>query len=195
MICTNCKTNNIYASTLCKNCYEKENSKNQYHKDGKWSDYSDQCKDCSTTSKPHHSWGFCTACYARQRRKYKRIGLTSKDLSVALRKRRPKLETRNLRHNTCKLCRNGRAYSYSGTYLPVCINCYPSWRKTVPCDGCSIPCLENAVETESDDGVIYWWHRECWLRACSEEQKQQLIDLAKALSEPPQRDSSHVSTP
>lgn len=68
--CTDCKKTIDYNQRkLCKNCWQKVESKQLFHIDGKWSKYGDMCIDCNTNSRPHHGRGRCQRCWIRQWRK------------------------------------------------------------------------------------------------------------------------------
>lgn len=84
-----------------------------------------------------------------------------------------------MKMNTCILCKQQkRAYFYEGTVkLPVCFSCYPEWRKTVPCDYCGLPATENYVDTEDDNGTVYWWHSDCWKKACEVEGEKRRLNV------------------
>lgn len=179
MKCTVCKTKPIELpkAQMCLTCYKRIESRNQFRTDGKWSKYSDRCKECKSNQYPHHSWGFCDTCYMRIKRRLLRQGLTIAEVRIRFKK---KVDTQR-RYRMCQICGTDKLYSYGGsTEIPVCFEHYYEWRKTVPCDGCGQPCTENAVDTE-DNGIVYWWHFTCWERACSTEQKEQLLALTTAL--------------
>lgn len=179
MKCKQCQTkeiNNYPNSQLCDTCFKRNDSRNQFRKDGKWSIYADQCKSCNSNQDPHKSWGFCNTCYQRNKRKLQREGQPIEKIREWFKKYK-KVKVKR----ACEICGSTRLYSYGGsTELPVCFEHYYDWRKHVPCDGCGTPCTENAVDTEDDNGIVYWWHFKCWERACSTEQKEQLLALTTA---------------
>lgn len=180
MKCSVCKTNNVQLpkAQLCDPCYKRIDSRNLLRKDGRWSIYADKCKECSNNKDPHKAWGFCNTCYKRNLRKMHRQGLPTEIISKKLKEFQPKIVKVK---RMCQVCGSHTLYNYGGgTELPVCFAHYYEWRKEVSCDGCGQPCVENAVDTEDDNGIVYWWHFKCWERACSTEQKEQLLSLTTA---------------